>query len=90
MFRTLFYIDENPSLDSPIIVRCTLEGRHCYSVTTEQLHFHQTKLTADLATFRLIYLAENGIWSKDVFLNNIDSEDRQHLSITPYKTVSCK
>ncbi|KAI6189506.1 Low-density lipoprotein receptor repeat class B containing protein [Aphelenchoides bicaudatus] len=26
--KALFYVDENPSLDSPVIVRCTLEGRH--------------------------------------------------------------
>jgi hypothetical protein len=86
-FRTLFYVDENLSLDSPAIVRCTLEGRHCYSLVSKGLNFHHVRLNADLATLRLVYLASDGIWSRDVF---VETDVRHPLIVEPFSAVSIK
>lgn len=82
--RALFYVDENPSLDSPLIIRCTLEGRYCYSLVSHGLHFHQVRLSSDLATHRLVYTTEDGIWSRDIF---VETDVRHPLLIEPYTST---
>lgn len=82
--KAFFYTDENPSLDSPTLNRCTLNGRYCDVVVDQKLQFHATRLTPDLAAHRLLYVTDDGVFSRGVFDEVVST---QHLR-TSYADVT--
>lgn len=64
----MFYVDHSFLLDSPLIVRCALDGRNCTMITATGIHLSsQIILKAVSGTDRLVYSTSTGIWSRRVF-----------------------
>lgn len=81
-------------LESPVIVRCTIDGRDCTIVVSRGLDCSTLQLEADLSSFRLIYTTVDGVWSRDVY---VDGDLRrliqypqgpQHIHLAPYDDQS--
>lgn len=77
-------------LESPVIVRCQIDGRQCSVVVSRGLDCSTLQLEADFASPRLVYTTIDGIWSRDVY---VDGDLRrlvhfpqgpQHLSLAPF------
>ncbi|CAD5224979.1 unnamed protein product [Bursaphelenchus okinawaensis] len=82
--KTLYYTDENPELDRPVIVKCNIDGRNCEAAVTDNLHSHHVRLQSDLSTYSMLYTSDDGIWSKDVYL---DHKEHHHLRIPRHEHI---
>ncbi|KAE9553928.1 hypothetical protein FO519_002854 [Halicephalobus sp. NKZ332] len=87
--NALFYVDCSRMLESPVIVRCHIDGKQCSMVVSRGLDCSTIQLEADLSIPRLVYTTVSGVWSRDVY---VDGDLRQlvhysgggqHLSIAP-------
>ncbi|VDK89540.1 unnamed protein product, partial [Litomosoides sigmodontis] len=73
----LFYVDDGGS--TPVIVRCSLNGRQCIQWEAPNLT-HTVKLHAYQINDRLYYTTASGLWSRDA---HVFSDVRHHIKARP-------